>query len=196
MFINQKRNNKNIIKMMENNYLFHQKKFKKLIFNCNINIQDKNGKTPLMYLLEFNKSKKINLSKKEILKLLKKCNLNIEDQYGQNIFIYLLLCQKEEKIFLNKKEICKIFLSYSYTKKEKIFLQILEEKRYFYSYEKDFYFFINKCNLLISEKIIQWLNQKKHFEALNIINIKNIKSFQKTLQENLDNKNKIEFIKI
>jgi hypothetical protein len=196
MLIEQEKNNKNIIQMIENNYLFHHKKFKRLIFNCNINIQDKNGKTPLMYLLEFHNSKKIELSEKKMFKLLKKCNLNIEDKYGQNIFVYLLLCQGEEKIFLNEKKIRKIFLSYSYKKQQQIFLKVLEEKRYFHSYEKDFYFFINTCNLLIPEKTMQWLHQKKHFEALDIIKINNIKSFQKKLQENLDYKTKIEFIKL
>lgn len=177
--------NQKVIRMMNKKNFFDHRRFKKWIFFCDLNIKNKKGKTPLMYLLEFNQSKKIRLSAKTIYSLIKRCNLHIEDNNGQNIFLYLFLCNEEEKILLNQKQLKKIFLRYSEQKKQEIFQKIIEEKAYFSSYEKDFYFFIQECNLNISEKNIQWLYEKKHHEILDILKIKNIEKMRKNLYHHL-----------
>ena len=105
--------NKMILKMIKetNDYEKIKKNlninlFKKFIFLCDINIKNKDGYTPLMFLLKNNKSQNIHLEAPQIYELLKKCNLNQKDDYvGYSVISYLLLNNKSQNIHLESPQI-------------------------------------------------------------------------------------------
>lgn len=96
--------------------------FKKLIFFCDINITNKDGYTPLMFLLKNNKTQNIHLKSNEIYGLLQKCNLNQKDNYVGFPIIYYLLCNnKTQNIQLESNQIYELLEKCDLKAKLKIF---------------------------------------------------------------------------
>ncbi len=85
--------------------------FKKLINNCDLNIKDKDGWTPLTFILFFNEIKKLMFSHDEIIQLILKAKIE-----STNIFLaildYDLKCgiNSKERLLIAKKIPLNIFI--------------------------------------------------------------------------------------
>jgi hypothetical protein len=99
-FIKIKEANQKILNLIDFEENCSIKEFKKFFKNCDINIQNTqswNGLTPIMFVLKWNKVKKIGIEKKEIIELLKKTNYYVKDNWGYNVFHYILLNKESWK---------------------------------------------------------------------------------------------------
>lgn len=85
--------------------------FKKLISNCDLHIKDKDGWTPLTFILFFNEIKKLMFSHDEIIQLILKAKIE-----STNIFLaildYDLRCgiNSKERLLITKKIPLNIFI--------------------------------------------------------------------------------------
>ena len=119
--------NQKILILIEDEKNF-SKEFKTLIFQCDINVQDKsswNGLTPMMYLLKWNHKKNIHIGKEKMTQLFSQVNVSIEDHWGYNFFHYFLLNKK--KIMVENEIIQKLWENSSQKIKEKTFLKAVKD---------------------------------------------------------------------
>jgi ankyrin repeat protein len=74
----QEKNTKKILQIMNNSIkknVFDVELFKKLVLDCDLNQKDKDGWTPIGFILFFNEIKKIMFSKEEIVQFLLKADI-------------------------------------------------------------------------------------------------------------------------
>jgi hypothetical protein len=94
--MNQEETNKKIIELMnKKDFLSNQEQelFKKLVYDCDLNIQNLKGWNPLMYLIFWNDH--FLFEPEEILKFLKKVNINQQDKGGYTTLMFVILFFKK-----------------------------------------------------------------------------------------------------
>jgi hypothetical protein len=141
--------------------------FKKLIFLCDINITNKDGYTPLMFLLKNNKTQNIHLKSNDIYGLLQKCNVNQKDNYvGFSIISYLLSNNKSQNIQLESDQIYELLQKCDLKTKGKHFDHseniIVDIIRYNYSEnlnlnKKQIKSLIEKCSIEEQQEILKYI---------------------------------------
>ena len=105
--MNQEEINQKILHLITNNEDFKKEKdlFKKLINQCDINLKNDFGNTPLTVILNYNKTQEMNFTNQEIYELLEKCDINQKVQDNKTIMYVLLENIKKEQIKLEVQQI-------------------------------------------------------------------------------------------
>lgn len=106
--MNQEESNQKILKQINEKWQFDRNIFLEHIYNVDMEIKNYNGLTPIMFILENNKNKNINLSAEEIEKLINKSNLNTLSNEIMNISMYLMVYNEREGIHIKPEKIKKI----------------------------------------------------------------------------------------
>lgn len=128
--------NQKLLEMMNNYKLFKSNLFiQYLEMRADVNIQNKDGNTPLIFIFKYTKS--IYIQKFFVKELLKKCDVNIKNNNGETVLKYILennnepsICQeivRDKKLMstlINKANLNINFILFS----ETLFFKILNNR--------------------------------------------------------------------
>jgi hypothetical protein len=189
----------------EYNKNFNIQTIKKLIFECDLNLVTKEGNSLLIYILLYNKVKKLNFTKNEIFELLDKGNLNQVNNQKRSLFFFLFSYNKNTNAPFNEKEIQYLFQKCSPLNQRITFRNLVEFNDQYslvdnilirVSYQKEIEFVLYNCNLQITKEIKNWLKDNNKLKIIEIIEKRDL-FFQLNQDiKPIDKKEKISTIKI
>ncbi len=167
-------NNQIILNYLEETIAFNEKDFKKHLLHCDINIQAKDGTTPLMYIILNNQYKNIFLSKEEIYELCCKANFNIKNEFYVTIMTLLLFNNENQKIGLLPKDLKFLWEKMNKENQELTFQQCIHSMNgYEENFEKIFDLFFNNFCFIPNEKIIKKM-KREHISIFYFFEKKNL----------------------
>ena len=103
--MNKEYANQKMIQIMNKDYLLSKQDielFKKMIYECDLNLQDKTDATPIIYALHFNK--KYHLTREQWDYLIQNSDLKKQDEDGYTALLEAIRCHKEQELNFHKEQ--------------------------------------------------------------------------------------------
>jgi ankyrin repeat protein len=165
-----------------------------LLEHSDLNQQDYNNCNPFMYFLKNNQINKLNLTKNQLNYLIQHSDLTQQDIHGWNPLM-LAFYNNQSFDILGKTQLKNMYVLLTEEQKQKTFTNIIQYSENDLEKEK-IYFLIYDCQFQIDKRMIDWLLENDYQNILDMIEKRDVFSQLHQDVQLIENKEKINTIKI